>query len=120
MKNELNCEIIKDLLPLYVDKLVSEETKNIVEEHIEECDNCKSTLEDINPEEKINPEDNIKQVDCFKKIKKKSRKKSLFQYYLELLLRSSVFLQYGCTVFRSQATTLSIALRLEEKMLLYK
>ena len=44
MKNEINCEIIKDLLPLYVDKLVSEETKNIVEEHIEECDNCKSTL----------------------------------------------------------------------------
>lgn len=86
MKNEINCEIIKDLLPLYVDKLVSEETKNIVEEHIEECDNCKSTLEDINPEEKINPEDNIKQVDCFKKIKKKSRKKIVISILLGMIV----------------------------------
>ena len=85
MKNEINCEIIKDLLPLYVDKLVSEETKNIVEEHIEECDNCKSTLEDMNPVEKINPEDNIKQVDCFKKIKKKSRKKIVISILLGMI-----------------------------------
>ena len=86
MKNEINCEIIKDLLPLYVDKLVSEETKNIVEEHIEECYNCKSTLEDMNPVEKINPEDNIKQVDCFKKIKKKSRKKIVISILLGMIV----------------------------------
>lgn len=83
MKNKLSCEIIKDLLPLYVDKLVSEETKNAVDEHIEECEGCNSILEDIMPTEKDNYEDNIKQVDCLKKIRKKAKKESLYQYFLE-------------------------------------
>ncbi len=31
---EISCEIIRDLLPLYVDEAVSEETKEFVEEHL--------------------------------------------------------------------------------------
>ncbi len=38
--SKMNCEIIKDLLPLYVDKVCSSETKAMVEEHIGECDSC--------------------------------------------------------------------------------
>ena len=37
---KLSCEVIKDLLPLYYDKVCSEETKVIVEEHLNECENC--------------------------------------------------------------------------------
>ncbi|MBO5896977.1 MAG: zf-HC2 domain-containing protein [Clostridia bacterium] len=38
--SEINCGIIKDLLPLYVDNVCSNETKDVVEEHINECNSC--------------------------------------------------------------------------------
>lgn len=38
------CDIIKDLLPLYYDEACSEQTKNIVKEHLSECDSCKTIL----------------------------------------------------------------------------
>ncbi len=38
---KLSCEIIKDLLPLYIDELCSDKSKNAIEEHFKECENCK-------------------------------------------------------------------------------
>ena len=38
--NKISCNIIGDLLPLYVDGAVSEETKKLVEEHLAECEDC--------------------------------------------------------------------------------
>ena len=43
----MNCNIIEDLLPLYVDECCSEESKRIVEEHIENCVACKELFEDM-------------------------------------------------------------------------
>ena len=40
-----DCEIIKDLIPLYVDGVCSEESKAKVEEHIEHCPDCLMTVE---------------------------------------------------------------------------
>lgn len=39
MKNE--CNIVRDILPLYVEELVSEDTKALVEEHLSECGGCR-------------------------------------------------------------------------------
>ncbi len=43
MKNE--CMIIRDLLPLYVENLVSDETRAFIEAHLEDCDDCQKALE---------------------------------------------------------------------------
>ena len=40
-----DCEMIKDLIPLYVDGVCSEESKTKVEEHIEHCPDCLMTVE---------------------------------------------------------------------------
>ena len=40
MKN--NCEIIQDLIPLYLDGCASEASAHMVEEHIDECRECRS------------------------------------------------------------------------------
>jgi hypothetical protein len=40
MKN--NCDVVTDLLPLYVDGVCSEESKKLVEEHLEECEACRN------------------------------------------------------------------------------
>lgn len=44
----MNCNVVKDLIPLYIDGCCSEESEKIVKEHIECCDACKKLLEDMN------------------------------------------------------------------------
>lgn len=43
MKNE--CSIIRDILPLYVENMVSEDTAEFVKEHLESCPVCRAELE---------------------------------------------------------------------------
>ncbi|RGS79135.1 zf-HC2 domain-containing protein [Coprococcus sp. AF21-14LB] len=38
---KINCDIIKDVLPLYLDDVVSNATKEMVEEHLSFCDSCR-------------------------------------------------------------------------------
>ncbi len=39
-----NCEVVQDLLPLYVDNICSMQSREIVDAHIEECPRCKEQL----------------------------------------------------------------------------
>ena len=45
MKNE--CNIIGDLLPLYLENLVSSDTKDFVDEHLENCNECRKKLQEM-------------------------------------------------------------------------
>lgn len=45
MRNE--CNIIRDILPLYIDEIVSEDTVSFVEEHLEKCAACRTELENM-------------------------------------------------------------------------
>ncbi|UHA75461.1 zf-HC2 domain-containing protein [Paenibacillus sp. 481] len=45
--SKLSCDIITDLLPLYNDNVCSLATKEVVEEHITNCDNCKMVREQM-------------------------------------------------------------------------
>ena len=40
MNNE--CKIISDLLPLYAEDMVCEETAEFIKNHLSECENCKN------------------------------------------------------------------------------
>ncbi len=42
--NKINCNIVKDILPLYIDNVISDDTKELVEEHLLNCDECKKEL----------------------------------------------------------------------------
>ena len=65
-----NCNIIKDLLPLYKENLLSQESKIFVEDHLKTCPNCENLLKNqIEIESK-----NTKPLDFVeKRIKKESR-----------------------------------------------
>ena len=41
------CDVIRDLLPLYVDEVCSEKSSEIVREHLLECDDCRSYYEEL-------------------------------------------------------------------------
>lgn len=49
-KNNLSCDIVRDLLPLYHDKVVSDTTAIAVEEHLNGCEACSKEYDSISTE----------------------------------------------------------------------
>ena len=103
MENKEMCKIVKDLLPSYIDELTSEETKKYIETHLEECNECKETLENMKKvferENKNTTEKSIKYA------KKYNRKVKM----LIILLVAIILLLFSCTFVRNAIliTTLS-------------
>ncbi|MBR3046541.1 MAG: zf-HC2 domain-containing protein [Oscillospiraceae bacterium] len=65
-----NCELIRDLLPLYADGVCSELSKKTVTEHLAECKECAAELDKMN--RKITVEAD-KDISAIRKIKKRMR-----------------------------------------------
>ena len=51
MKNE--CSYVRDVLPLYLENMVSEETAKFVKEHLENCPECAKEFEDMETGKKV-------------------------------------------------------------------
>ena len=45
------CEVIRDLLPLYADDVCSETSRGLIEEHLQECPDCAAMLEKLRANE---------------------------------------------------------------------
>jgi predicted anti-sigma-YlaC factor YlaD len=69
MSDGLKCEIIKDLLPSYIEKLTSDVTNEAVESHIKECKECKQLLEDMKQDELKSDEEDQREINYLKKVK---------------------------------------------------
>ncbi|PAD66143.1 hypothetical protein CHH83_25495 [Bacillus sp. 7586-K] len=50
---KISCNMIRDILPLYVEDMASQDTRDIVEEHIASCENCKRRLEEMRTPEEL-------------------------------------------------------------------
>lgn len=83
MEKKEICNIIKDLLPSYIEKLTNEETNKFIESHISECEECQELLENMRKEIEINaPKKEEKQ---FKYIKSYSKRLKLFRNILIII-----------------------------------
>lgn len=73
------CILVKELIPLYCDKATSEESNQIIEEHLKECDSCKDFLDDIMAENEYKKEISAEEVkddrDNYIKIAKRLKKR---------------------------------------------
>lgn len=74
MSTKLNCDIVRDLLPSYVDKLTSETTNEAVNEHLKECTECTEVLQRMKEPEKTGSEPKT-EVNYLKKIRRRSLQK---------------------------------------------
>ena len=82
MKNE--CDIVVDLLFGYNDGILSNTSKELVEEHLKKCEKCKKILEEIKQE---NDEKNqVKEIDFFKSVKKKINKRNIIILVVFIIL----------------------------------
>lgn len=66
---KMKCNVIQDLLPSYVDNICSADTKELVDEHVAECAQCKEKLEQMKNTEIVAGKASEKQVDYLKKIR---------------------------------------------------
>ena len=64
------CNIVLDLLPLYVDEVCSEDTKQYIEEHMKACEVCKKEYEEMKKELVLPVDDDSGMI---KKIKRRNR-----------------------------------------------
>ncbi len=71
------CNVIKDLLPLYADDICSEDSRQMVEEHLCECEECSGELEAYRYNTGIGDEIDDKRAvaDFSKKLKRRNIKK---------------------------------------------
>ncbi|MBD9003082.1 MAG: zf-HC2 domain-containing protein, partial [Faecalibacterium prausnitzii] len=56
MTMKLECDVIRDLLPLYAEKLASPASSALVEQHLAECPACRAQLEQMEKPVPVQPE----------------------------------------------------------------
>ena len=80
---KINCDVVKDLLPQYADGTLEKDTEKLVKEHLDECEECRSYLDEIT---KINEEldrgevpvaPSMGEIGALTKIKKRLRQRRL-------------------------------------------
>jgi len=72
VRNE--CNIIRDILPLYIEDMVSADTAELVEEHLKNCVSCRIELQNMKREIRIESYANPKQVDALAPLRDIKRK----------------------------------------------
>ena len=87
MKNE--CKIISDLLPLYAEDIVCEETEEFVKNHLSECESCKKEFEALQSGDDLKEafkEETTRPVEDIKPFKKIMKKMNLQVHSISYLL----------------------------------
>ncbi|MCI1958667.1 MAG: DUF4825 domain-containing protein [Clostridia bacterium] len=94
MKEMIPCEIIQDLLPLYIDGLTQEKTNEYIREHLKSCEICKNKYNNMT--DKIINEEKEKEIfpeiDYLKKVKKKNQKKVVFSALASFVILIAIVL----------------------------
>ena len=100
MKNRIPCEIIRDLLPSYIDELTSEQTNTIVKEHLISCKECRETAKRMGKAEEIITEEDEREIDFLKKSKKKTKKivfiSAIMLLFISFFVWQNYFLSFPC------------------------
>ena len=95
-----SCELIKDLLPLYVDDVCSEESRKMVTEHLASCGNCRDELNKMKTELNIT-EKADKDIKAFRKIKRRL----LIGKIVAALIGAFIIFQVGTVLVINWANT---------------
>lgn len=86
MKNE--CNIVRDLLPMYIDGVVSEDSRELVEEHVAQCHACKviyAQMKDALPENGAQ-QDRREFERAARKLKVRRKRRTVFKVLLGAIL----------------------------------
>ncbi len=91
MEKKNECEIVQDLLLGYVDETLNNESKKFVEMHLNECKKCKERLNEIREDIAESQNNQKKEIDYLKKVRRKSKIKSVLIAISIILLVAFIF-----------------------------
>ena len=96
--NKINCNVIQDLLPLYVDDVVSDESRKLVEEHLEACPCCSYEAEKMKKRFIIPVNNEIQQAEAnsLKKLKKLLRTRRFWTVVFTALIVAGLSFGVHC------------------------
>ena len=99
--NKKICNIILDLLPMYIENDVTNDTKEFIEEHIKECSNCKDKLDvmkmNIAKEEDRLKNDTKIEIEKIKKVNKKLKIHKGVLIVSSIIISIIAIILLGCT-----------------------
>ena len=90
MRNE--CNIVRDILPLYVEDMVSQDTASFVEEHLESCTKCREELAELKKSTEIAdmgrsvPVNYVNEAAPLKAVKKRLRRTQMLMILLSFVV----------------------------------
>ena len=111
MRYEVPCEMIRDLLPSYIDELTSDVTADIIRDHLSSCSDCRRALEDMQGEKFIPDtagmiKDEKQNIDYLKKVKSRSKRPLWAALALILVLAAAyVYLLVPINIGKSALST---------------
>lgn len=85
---KIQCEIIRDILPLYAEDMVSQPTRDMVDEHLEECKECTNELSSLRKQD-APAESGMK---ALKRVKNTIRRRSLLAVMAAIFLIATLLL----------------------------
>lgn len=89
------CNVIHDLLPLYAENLVSDESRQLIEEHLAICEDCRTMLRRMQTGvTTATPTDNEEFQTVLRSHKKKNNRKTLFLTLSAIVLGLALCLGY--------------------------
>lgn len=74
---KITCDVIKDLIPAYVDGTLSNDSKTLVDEHVSFCTECKAYMEDIQMPRSEQAQSRIEQARPLRKIKNRLLRRNI-------------------------------------------
>lgn len=77
----MDCDVIKDLLPLYAEDMVSDKSRELIGTHFEECEECRKVYEEMTAPEP-NTEFSKEPAESFQKYVKKSKRRLVLRVAL--------------------------------------
>ena len=99
--SKISCNVIQDIMPLYVDEIVSEDTKKLVEEHLKECEDCRKEMEKMRAKIILPNKKKINQAEkeLFQKLKHRLINRRIAAAILGAILVCALlqeFIQFWC------------------------
>lgn len=107
----MKCKIIQDLLPLYCDKLTSEESNEEIEKHLHDCEKCSEIYENMCAKEEVTIDKSEKDIKPLKKVKQKFVFKLIAGFFAIAVALSGIFtfLFYGVIPISSDKLDIKVS-----------
>lgn len=86
---KISCDVIRDILPLYAENMVSSDTREMVEAHICDCQGCMKELEELKHSQKLPVEADVRSL---KRVGDSIRRRRVLSVMAVLLLTATILI----------------------------